>query len=79
MGRDDGSVSIDVASEFVWKMYGQAKETDVDRARLNKIIQMTGKVNQVGFYDKNLSSTPWKWEGSTLYARGGDVGANLKI
>ena len=56
MGKDDGSVSIDVASEFICKMYGQPKETDVDRARLNKLMQMTGKVNQVGFHHKRKST-----------------------
>ena len=49
MCEDDGSVNIDVASEFVCKMYGQPKETDVDKARLSKLMQMTGKINKVGF------------------------------
>ncbi|XP_068240150.1 uncharacterized protein [Palaemon carinicauda] len=46
MGEVDGEVDIDVASEFVCKMYGQNKERDVDEARYRKIMQMSGTVDK---------------------------------
>ncbi|XP_068212466.1 uncharacterized protein [Palaemon carinicauda] len=46
MCEKDGRVDIEVASEFVCKMYGQTKETDVDEARHSKLMQMTGKVDK---------------------------------
>uniref|UniRef100_UPI00358F2F11 uncharacterized protein isoform X3 n=1 Tax=Myxine glutinosa TaxID=7769 RepID=UPI00358F2F11 len=46
-GEVDGSVDPDVASELVCRMYGQSKTRDVNEARYNKLMQMTGKVDQV--------------------------------
>uniref|UniRef100_UPI00358E4927 uncharacterized protein isoform X4 n=1 Tax=Myxine glutinosa TaxID=7769 RepID=UPI00358E4927 len=45
-GEVDGSVDPDVASELVCRMYGQSKTRDVNEARYNKLMQMTGKVDQ---------------------------------
>lgn len=50
MGEVDGEVDIDVASEFVCKMYGQNKEREVDEARYRKLMQMSGTVNKVYMY-----------------------------
>ncbi len=47
MGEVDGIVDQDVASEFVCCVYGQSKTKDVNEARYNKLMQMTGKVDQV--------------------------------
>lgn len=47
MGEVHGSVDLDVASEFVCRMYAQSKTRDVNEARYNKLMQMTGKVDQV--------------------------------
>ena len=38
---------VDVASEFVCRMYAQTKTRDVDEARHKKLIEMTGKVDKV--------------------------------
>lgn len=46
MGRV-GEVDFEVASEFVCRMYGQTKETNVDEARYSKLLQMSGKVDKV--------------------------------
>lgn len=47
MGEVHGSVDLDVASEFVCLMYAQSKTRDVNEARYNKLMEMTGKVDQV--------------------------------
>ncbi|KAK4318060.1 hypothetical protein Pmani_010907 [Petrolisthes manimaculis] len=52
MGEVDGDVNIEVASEFVCKMYSQPKVRSVDEARYNKLMQMTGKIDQ----DKPLTN-----------------------
>ena len=46
LSTDD--VDIDAASEFVCKMYGQSNNTnDVNEARYNKLLMMSGKFSQV--------------------------------
>ncbi|KAK4309969.1 hypothetical protein Pmani_018436 [Petrolisthes manimaculis] len=52
MGEVDGDVNIEVASEFVCKMLSQPKVRSVDEARYNKLMQMTGKIDQ----DKPLTN-----------------------
>jgi len=47
MGQMDSTVDVDVASEFVCAMYGLSKAVDVNEARYKKLLQMTGKINQV--------------------------------
>lgn len=47
MGEVDGSVDLDAASEFVCHMYAQSKTRDVNEARYKKLLQMTGKIDQV--------------------------------
>ena len=47
MSSQFNDVDVDTASEFVCRMYGQTKTQDVDEARHNKLIEMTGKVYQV--------------------------------
>ena len=41
------SPDLDVASSLVCSLYAQAKAKDVNEARYNKLIQMTGKIDQV--------------------------------
>ena len=43
----DGEVDINVPLEFVCKMYGQNREWNVDEARYEKLLQMSGKVVKV--------------------------------
>ena len=52
LGQAHQDVDIDVASEFVCRMYAQSKTKDVNEARYNKIMQMTGKVDQVGYFQR---------------------------
>ena len=47
MGKVDGEVDINVASEFVCKMYGQNREQNVDDAHYKKPVQMSSKVRYV--------------------------------
>lgn len=47
MGELHKTVDLDVASEFVCRMYGHGKTQDVNEARFNKLMQMTGKVDKV--------------------------------
>ena len=42
-----GSVDLEAASEFVCRMYAHSKTRDVNEARYNKLMHMTGKVDQV--------------------------------
>lgn len=46
-GEIQDDVDLDVASEFVCRMYAQMKTNNVNEARYNKLMQMTGKVDQV--------------------------------
>ena len=48
MGDVHGSVDLDVASELVCHMYAQSETKDVDEARYNRLMQVSGKVDQVG-------------------------------
>ena len=41
------SDDLDVASEFVCRMYGQHKTSNINQARYNKIVEMTGKIDEV--------------------------------
>ena len=47
MGDVAADINIEVASEFVCIMYGQTKQCSVDDARYSRLMQMTGKVDQV--------------------------------
>lgn len=47
MGEGLDGTDLETASEFVCRLYGQSKTNDVDEARHKKLIEMTGKVNQV--------------------------------
>jgi len=47
MGNIVEGVDVDVASEFVCQMYAQSKTKDVDEARYKKLLDMTGKLDQV--------------------------------
>ena len=47
MGDMSGACDIEAASEFVCQMYAQHKTRDVNEARYIKMLEMTGKVNQV--------------------------------
>ncbi|KAG1710383.1 hypothetical protein GQR58_002668 [Nymphon striatum] len=52
-----GDITGDVASEFVCRMYAQTKTRDVNAARYNKLVDMTGKP------DKNDRLQPIWFEG----------------
>ena len=47
MGSGNSVIDLDVASQFVCRMYAQKNTNDVNEARYKKLIQATGKVNQV--------------------------------
>ncbi|KAG1671521.1 Microtubule-associated tumor suppressor 1 [Nymphon striatum] len=47
MGDVHGSVDFDVASDLVCYMYAQSKTKDVDEARYNRLMQVSGKVDQL--------------------------------
>ena len=47
LGELHQTVDLDVASEFVCLMYAESKTKDVNDARCNKLLQMTGKVDKV--------------------------------
>ena len=47
MGRPLAIVDTNVASEFVCLMYSQGKVHDVNEARHRRLLQMTGKFDQV--------------------------------
>jgi hypothetical protein len=47
MGDVNSVVDLDVASEFVCRVYAQSSTQDVNEARYKKLMQMTGKVDQV--------------------------------
>ena len=49
MGNAHETINEDIASEFVCRMYSQSKTQDVNEARYNKLIQMTGKVDKVKY------------------------------
>ena len=49
MRESDSAIDLEVASEFVCRVYGQSKEQDVDKARYCKLLQMSGKVDKVLF------------------------------
>ncbi|ESO95158.1 hypothetical protein LOTGIDRAFT_160924 [Lottia gigantea] len=46
MGDARHTVDFDVISEFVCCMYAQSQTRDIDEARYNKLMQMTGKVQK---------------------------------
>ena len=39
--------SLEIASEFVCRMYAQNYTNDVDEARYKKLMQMSGNINQL--------------------------------
>ena len=43
----NSSVDLNVTSEFVCRMYAESNLKDVNEARYKKLIQMTGKIDQV--------------------------------
>ena len=45
MREVDGNVDMNIASEFVCRMYVQGKVRDVNVARYSKLMQMTGKLD----------------------------------
>lgn len=47
MGDVNSSVDLNVTSEFVCRMYAESNLKDVNEARYKKLIQMTGKIDQV--------------------------------
>ena len=47
MGDVNSSVDLNVTSEFVCRMYTESNLKDVNEARYKKLIQMTGKIDQV--------------------------------
>lgn len=47
MGDSTVDVDIDATLEFVCQMYSQHKTRDVNEARYIKMLEMTGKVDQV--------------------------------
>ena len=47
MGDRQASTDIDVASEFVCRMYTLRKTGDVSEARYQKLMQMSGNINKV--------------------------------
>lgn len=47
LGERNGNINSGVASEFVCRMYAQTKTSDINQARHNKLMQMTGKIDQV--------------------------------
>ncbi|CAB4040582.1 PREDICTED: uncharacterized protein LOC105437992, partial [Paramuricea clavata] len=46
MGDRNSDVDLHIASEFVCRIYAVTKTKDVNEARYQKLIQMTGKVDQ---------------------------------
>ena len=46
MGDGSANVDADIASDFVCRMYGQMKTSDVDEARYSKLIEMTERVDK---------------------------------
>lgn len=42
-----GKLNRKMAEEYVCSLYGITKVEDVNLARFNKLVQMTGKINQV--------------------------------
>jgi hypothetical protein len=47
MGDRNSDVDLHIVSEFVCRIYAVTKTKDVNEARYLKLIQMTGKVDQV--------------------------------
>jgi hypothetical protein len=47
IGEEDSNVDWDVASEFVCRIYSQHKTKDVNYARYNKMVELTGKYDKV--------------------------------
>lgn len=58
LGDIHGKVDFDVASDLVCCMYAQSKCRDVDEARYSKLMQMTGKIDQVIQTKYSTSSKP---------------------
>ena len=54
MGQTDSSVDAELASHFVCAVYGQNKTTDVNKARYYKLLQMSGKIDQVNLCTSTL-------------------------
>ena len=47
MGQTEGNVEVHVASEFVCELYGLKKVSGVNEAHHKKLLQMTGKIDEV--------------------------------
>ena len=56
------SVVVDVASEFVCRMYAQKNTDNVNEARYKRLMQATGKVNQVITVDILYIMARFKYE-----------------
>ena len=49
MGERQHGENLEVASEFVCRMYGQSNVVDVNEARHKKLMQMSGDINKVHY------------------------------
>lgn len=49
LGESHCDEDVEVASEFVCRMYGQSNTADVNEARHKKLMQMSGNINKVIF------------------------------
>lgn len=58
MGQADSTVDTNVAAEFVCTLYGLGKADGVNEARYKKLLQMTGKINQVSVPNISIISEP---------------------
>lgn len=47
MADPSNSVDLDLASDLVCNLHGQTNVKNVNEARYKKLIQMTGKIDQV--------------------------------
>lgn len=47
LGDKNMNTDVDAASEFVCRMYGQTRTTDVNEARYMKLTEMIGNINNV--------------------------------
>ena len=50
LGCKNATVDVHVASKYVCSMYAQSKTDDVNEARYNKLLQMSGNISKVWLY-----------------------------
>ena len=58
MGQADSTVDTNIAAEFVCALYGLGKAAGVNETRYKKLLQMTGKINQVSFANIRIVLEP---------------------